>query len=163
MKLFTNFKFEYEFKNAFLDLEDDELKYALKYKDKDNDNEFKIDENNCIISGTPIKPRTKNPNIFQKQLLGYGDSLILSIIAKDSMDYKVEDELEIKVNPSILYILSQIGKLITPIVGAIGLLKYRDELYAVIFKNKYQYRRREIAKVGKKYELQIATIKNDLG
>ena len=67
------------------------------------------------------------------------------------MGLKAEDKLEIEVSPSVWYILSQIIKFITPVIGILGLLKYRDELYGIIFKNKYQYRRREIAKVGKTY------------
>ena len=62
--LITNTKFYFDCKDSFLDLEGDELKYSLLYNDNNKNNEIKIDKNNCIISGTPIKPRTKDPNII---------------------------------------------------------------------------------------------------
>ena len=55
----------------------------------------------------------------------------------------MQDEFEITVIPSFLYIIGIIVKFGGPLLTLYGLLRYRAQLYNLLCKNRYQYRRYE--------------------
>ena len=69
--------------------------------------------------------------------------ICLNLTATDPAGKSDYDEFEIEVEPSTSYIFEKLGYYGSPLVGILGLIKYRDELHAILCRNKYQYKRVE--------------------
>lgn len=67
----------------------------------------------------------------------------------------------IEVKVTLAYIGAKLASFAPIIVTVLGLIKYQVQIFEFLCKKKYQYRRREHAKVGEFFEMQIPMIRGD--
>lgn len=71
------------------------------------------------------------------------ETYIIEVIAQDISGKTVVDKFEITTKLTIMYVIGKCLEFGGIIVGIFGFWNYKDEMYEIIFKYKYQYRRVE--------------------
>lgn len=93
-----------------------------------------FDSDKVILSGTINElHNSKNKLLFYPPIE-------LKITATDPSGKSDYHDFRIEVGISIEYILAVLWSIITPLITIIGLSKYRDEIYEIFCKKKYQYK-----------------------
>ena len=76
------------------------------------------------------------------------DSIQFNITATDPVGMSCQQILNVEVMYNVAYIYGRLFEILLLVVTALGVFKYRDEIFEFSFKNKYQYLRRDKVKVG---------------
>lgn len=99
--------------------------------------------------------------MLRKDNIFYDSPLKLNVTVSDVSGKQAWDVLEIQVDFSFIFVFERVMYFAGPIIGILGLIKYQDELHEIFCKKKYQYPRRETAKIGKLYKKQTPLVLDD--
>lgn len=76
------------------------------------------------------------------------DPLSIKIIATDPEGLSVTQDVTVKVNPSLMYIINWLLQILGPLVSVISAIKYRFLIYLYFYKEKYIDQKEENIRVG---------------
>ncbi|KRX02982.1 Cadherin-like protein [Pseudocohnilembus persalinus] len=142
-----------------------EAKFQENFSFQFDQNSFEDQENQPLSYQVVNLPGWLKFKPLERKFSGKPDSfekIQITVIAEDPWGQKVEDTFVIQIQPSVFYYMSLFLTYFIPIVGFLSFLQYRDEIYALIFQKKYQFKRVIKVKVGQQLQMDLPLIREEL-